>query len=164
MGIFDSDWQRLHKKFSRDYELIALRNYERAPSSEAANVFCIIAELISQNLPNLSPQEAAGFVDKEYRSFQNFDVSESIAHALKQMNPNVPETGVLEIFDAVRRHFLDPEREHEYFLFFVISKLIELQNLSITRGAYLIEISRGHIPRPSRIYAFFRCGGILHGI
>jgi hypothetical protein len=156
MGIFESDWQKLHKKLSREYELIALRNYESGISSGTADVFGIITEIVSKIVPTLSNVEAAEFVKKEYQSFQNFDVRESIGDALRQMNPDVPEAGVSEIFDAVRCRFCDPQREHEYFLFFVISKLVELQNLSITRGAYLIEISRGRIPRPSRFVRFFQ--------
>lgn len=156
MGIFDSDWQRLHKKLSRDYELIALRNYEFGKSSAAADVFGIITEIVNNNVPNMSSREAADFVQKEFESFQNFNARESIADALRQMNPTIPEVGISEIFEAVRRRFRDPEREHEYFLFFVISRLIELKNLSISRGAYLIEISRGRIPRPSRLVRFFQ--------
>jgi len=38
MGIFDSDWQRLHKKISRQYELIALRNFESG-LSPATSIF-----------------------------------------------------------------------------------------------------------------------------
>ena len=156
MGIFDSDWQRIHKKLSREYELMALRNYESGVSPEGADVLGIITEIVSNNVPNLSNDEAEDFVKREYESFQLFDVLEDIADSLRQMNPDIPETGISEIFDTVRRRFNDPEREHEYFLFFIISKIVELQNLSITRGGYLIEISRGKIPRPSRLVRFFQ--------
>lgn len=156
MSIFDSDWQRLHKKLSREYELISLRDYEAGKSSATADVIGILTEIVRNNVPSLSSPEAADFVQKEYESFRNFDVGESIEDALTHMNPDVPNVGISEIFEAVRNRFRDSEREHEYFLFFVISKLIELKNLSISRGAYLIEISRGRIPRPSRIVRFFQ--------
>jgi hypothetical protein len=156
MGIFDSDWQRLHKKISRQYELKALRRFESGLSPEGADVFGIITEIVGEYVPNLSHTEAEDFVRNEYKSFKNFSVLDKIAQALKRMNPDIPEAGVSEIFEAVRKRFNDPEREHEYFLFFVISRIIELRNLSISRGTYLIEISRGRIPRPSRFVRFFQ--------
>lgn len=156
VGIFESDWQRLHKNISRQYELIALRDFESGISPEGADLFGIITEIVRENALYLSHTEAEDFIKNEYRSFKNFDVRESIGKALTQMNPDIPETGILEIFEAVRRRFHDPEREHEYFLFFVISKIIELKNFSISRGSYLIEISRGRIPKPSRLVRFFQ--------
>lgn len=156
MGIFDSDWQRLHKKVSRRYELIALRNLETGVSTESADVFGIITEIVRESFPHLSPSEAERFVKEEYSSFKHFDVYEAIRDALRKINPVIPESGVSEIFDAVRLRFNNPEREHEYFLFFIISKFIEFKKLSISRGAYLIEISRGCIPRPSRFVRFFQ--------
>lgn len=156
MGLFDSDWQRLHKKLSREYELIALRNLETGMSPGVADVLGIITEIVSNYASNLSNTEAENFVKKEYESFQFFDVRNTIADALRQMNPNIPETGISKIFESVRSRFHDSEREHVYFLFFVISKLIELRNLSISRGAYLIEIARGRVPTPSRLMRFFQ--------
>lgn len=46
--------------------------------------------------------------------------------------------------------------EHEYFLFFVISKIIEVRKMSISRGDYLIEIARGNVPQHSRLVQFLR--------
>jgi hypothetical protein len=46
-------------------------------------------------------------------------------------------------------------------LFFVISKIIEMRNFSILRGAYLIEISRGRIPRPSLLVCLFQMWGFV---
>ena len=156
MGIFNSDWQRLHKNISRQYELIALRDFESGITPEGADVFGIISEIVRENASNLSHTEAEDFVKNEYKFFKTFDVRESIGNALRQINPEIPETGISEIYEAVRRRFHDPEREHEYFLFFVISRLIELKNFSISRGSYLIEISRGRIPKPSRLVRFFQ--------
>jgi len=156
MGFFDSDWQRLHKKASREYDLMTIRNFELGLSPEGADVFSIITEIVSKNVPNMTPAEAQGFVRREYSSFKSFDIRGSISYALKQMNPDIPENGISEIFDAVRHWFHDQDREHEYFLFFVISKIIEMRNFSILRGAYLIEISRGRIPRPSLLVCLFQ--------
>jgi len=156
MGFFVSDWQRLHKKISRQYELIALRNLEAGLSPEGADALGIITEIVREHVPNLSDTELADFVRNEYKWFQDFSVRDNIARALKQVNPDIPEIGVSEIFEAVKSRFHDSEREHEYFLFFIISKIIELQNLSISRGFYLIEISRGRIPKPSRFIRFFQ--------
>jgi hypothetical protein len=116
----------------------------------------IITEIVREHVPNLNHIEAEDFVRNEYKSFKDFSVRDEIAQALKRMNPNIPEVGVSEIFEAVRKRFNNPEREHEYFLFFVISRIIELQSLSISRGTYLLEISRGRIPRPSRFVSFFQ--------
>ena len=133
MGPFDSDWQRLHKKISRQYELIALRNFEAGLSPEGADVLGIITEIVREHVPNLS--EIEDVVRNEQKSFKDFAVRDSIARALRQMNPAIPEDGVSEIFEAVKSKFHDSEREHEYFLFFIISKIIELRNLSISRGS-----------------------------
>jgi len=156
MGLFDSDWQRLHKKIIRQYELIALRNLEAGLSPEGADVLGIITEIVKEHIPNLSDTEVVDFVTNEYERFREFSVRDDIARALRQMNPDIPEVGVAEIFEAVKSRFGDSERGHEYFLFFIISKIVELRNLSISRGSYLIEISRGRIPKPSRLVRFFQ--------
>lgn len=156
MGIFDSEWQRLHKKISRQYELIAMRNFETGGYSKNANMLEIIAKIVKENIPNLSHAEATDFVKNEYQSFKDFDVCETISNALRHMKPDISEAEVSEIFEAVRRRFHDSEREYGFFLFFVISKIIELRNMSISRGSYLIEISRGRIPGPSRLVRFFQ--------
>lgn len=156
MGLFASDWQRLHKKISRQYELIALRNLETGLSPEGADILGIITEIVREYVPNLSETKAKDVVRNEYKCFKDFSVRDSIALALRQMNPDIPEVGISEIFEAVKSRFHDPEREHEYFLFFIISKIIELRNLSISRGSYLIEISRGRIPKTLRFVRFFQ--------
>ena len=119
MGLFDSDWQRLHKKISRQYELIALRNFEAGLSPEGADVLGIITEIVREHVPNLSEIEVEDVVRNEQKSFKDFAVRDSIARALRQMNPDIPEDGVSEIFEAVKRRFHDSEREHVHFLFFV---------------------------------------------
>ncbi|MBW2006158.1 MAG: hypothetical protein JRI72_16455 [Deltaproteobacteria bacterium] len=156
MGLFASDWQRLHKKISRQYELIALRNLESGLSPEDADVLGIITEIVREHVPNLSDTEVENVVRNEYKWFKDFSVRDNISRALRQMNPDIPEVGVSEIFEAVKSRFHNSEREHEYFLFFIISKIIELRNLSISRGSYLIEISRGRIPKSSRFVRFFQ--------
>ena len=156
MVLLASEWQRLHKNISRQYELIALRNLETGLSPEGADVLGIITEIVRDHVPNLSDTEAEDVVRNEYKCFKDFSLRDSIARALRQINPDIPEVGVSEIFEAVKSRFHDPEREHEYFLFFIISKIIELRNLSISRGSYLIEISRGRIPKPSRFLRFFQ--------
>jgi hypothetical protein len=117
MGLFDSDWQRLHQKISRQYEQIALRNFESGLSPNRADVIGIITEIIRDNLPSLSQIELENLIIDKHNSFKDFAVRDTITHALKQMNPDIPEDGVSEIFEAVRSRFHDPEREHEYFLF-----------------------------------------------
>lgn len=115
MGLFASDWKRLHKKISRQYELIALRNLETGLSPEGADVLGIITEIVKEHVPNLSDTEAKDFVRNEYKCFKDFSVRDSIARALRQMNPDIPEFGVSEICEAVKSRFHDPERVHEYF-------------------------------------------------
>jgi hypothetical protein len=156
MGTFDSDWQRLHKKASREYDLITFRNFELGLPPEGADVFSIITKIVSKHLPNMTAAETQDFVCREYSSFKRFDVRDSISHALKQMNPDISENGISKIFDAVRHWFHDQDRGCEGFLFFVISRIIEIRNFSILRGAYLIEISRGRIPRPSLLVCLFQ--------
>ena len=156
MGLFASDWERLHKNISRQYELIALRNFEAGLSPDGADVFGIITEIVKKYVPNLNDNEAIDFVKDEYESFKNFQVRDTITQALKQMNPEIPESGISEIFEAIKNRFHDPKREHEYFLFFITSKIIDLQSLSISRGSYFVEISRGKIPKPSRFVRFFQ--------
>jgi hypothetical protein len=52
----------------------------------------------------------------------------------------------------MKRRFLNKETEHEYFMYFVISKIIEMKDLSITRASYLIEIARGNKPTISGLF------------
>jgi len=156
MGIFDSDWQRLHKKISHRYEQLAMRNADDGLSPDIADTFGIITEIVRENTPNLSQAEAMEFVKIEYNSFKEFDVCDIIRDALRQRNPEFQETDVLKFLDIARRRFHGPELEHGFFLFFVISKIIELKKLSISRGSYLIEIVRGRIPRPSPLIRFFQ--------
>jgi len=156
MGLFASDWERLHKNISRQYELIALRNFEAGLPPDGADVFSIITEIVKKYVPNLNDNEAVDFVKNEYKCFKDFQVRDAITKALRQMNPEIPKSGVSEIFEAIKNRFHDPKREHEYFLFFIISKIIDLQGLSISRGSYFIEISRGKIPKPSRFLRFFQ--------
>jgi len=156
MGLLDLDWQRLHKKLSRQYELKAMRNLKSGLSPEGADVFGIITEIARENVPNLSHAESEDFVKNEYKSFKAFSVRDSISYALRKMNPEIPETGISEIFNAAKNQFHNLEREHEYFLYFIISRIIEMRNLSISRGYYLIEIARGRIPGPSRFVRFFQ--------
>lgn len=108
MGIFNSDWQRIHKKICRKYELIALRNFESGLSPGGADVLCIITEIVREYFPNLSHNEVQDFVRNEYKSFKDFTVCDKIAQALKRMNPDIPEAGVSEIFEAVRKRFNNP--------------------------------------------------------
>lgn len=156
MGLLGLDWQRLHKKLSRQYELIAMRNLKSGLSPDGADVFGIITEIAREHVPNLSYTESEDFVKNEYQLFKDFSVRDSIAYALKKVNPEIPEAGVSEIFEATKNRFHNPEREHEYFLYFIISRIIELRNLSISRGSYLIEMARGRIPEPSRFVRFFQ--------
>jgi hypothetical protein len=155
MGIFDSDWQRLHKKISRQYELIYLKNLKSGMNPEDADVSGIIAEIVGNNA-HMNINEARNFVKKQYESYRLFDVRESIAEFLRRMNPEIPETGISEIYEAARCSFCTVNKEHEYFLFFIISKVIEIKHLSISRGAYIIEIARGRIPKPCRLVRFFQ--------
>jgi hypothetical protein len=151
MGLFDSDWQRLHKKLSHQYELMALEYFESGSVPERDDAFGIFTQIVQEQLPDLSPVEADAFVRNEYKAFEDFSVRDTISRALKDITPGISEAGISDIFEAVRKRFHNSKSAHEYFLFFIISKIVESKNLSISRGAYLIEISRGHIPKPSRI-------------
>lgn len=65
MGILDSDWQRLHKKINRQYELIALKNFESGVSREGADVLGVIARIVRENIPTMNRDEAENFVKNE---------------------------------------------------------------------------------------------------
>jgi hypothetical protein len=60
MEIFDSDWERLHKKICHQYELIALRDLESGLSPDVADVFGIITEIVRNYIPNLSYDDVSG--------------------------------------------------------------------------------------------------------
>lgn len=156
MGLFDSDWQRLHKKISHQYELMALEFFESGSAPGRNDAFGIFTQIVREQLPDLGPVEAEAFVRNEYKAFEDFSVRDAIAQALKDITPGISEAGISEIFLSVRKRFHNSKSAHEYFLFFIISKIIESLNLSISRGAYLIEISRGHIPKPSVLVRFFQ--------
>jgi hypothetical protein len=156
MGFFDSDWQRLHKKLSHQYELMALEFFESGSAPEHDDAFGIFTQIVREQLPDLAPVEADAFVRNEYKAFEDFSVRDTISQALKDITPGISEAGISDIFEAVRKRFHNSKSAHEYFLFFIISKIIESRNLSISRGAYLIEISRGRIPKPSSLVRLFQ--------
>jgi hypothetical protein len=161
MGLFDSDWQRLHKKISRQYELMALKYFESGSAPERDEAVGILTHIVREQLPGLSSDRALDFVRVEYKSFEDFAVRDTISQALKDITPGISEAGISEIFLSIRKRFHNSKSAHEYFLFFIISKLIELHNLSTSRGAYLIEISRGRIPKPSRLVRFFQMSRLI---
>ena len=106
MSIFDSDWKKLHKKVTRKYELIALRNFEKDPSVESADVMGIIAEIINERIPQLSSEKAMEFVNNEYELFKHFDVLETLESELRKRNPEIPDEGIQQIFKSVRSNFI----------------------------------------------------------
>ena len=67
MGLFDSDWQRLHKEISRQYELTAIRKLEEGVSPEGADVFGIMPEIVRKHLSTLNDVEVEAFVTNEYK-------------------------------------------------------------------------------------------------
>ncbi len=156
MGMFDADWVRTHKRMCNRYEYLAVRNFERDAAQRQADVQGIIAEIIQDELPELSQEEGRQFVQREYIQFKEFDFRDHLATVLRGRNPDLNADTTEEIYSRLRHAFHRRECEHEYFLFFVISKVIELRQMSISRIDYMLEIARGHIPRDSRIVMFFK--------
>ena len=156
MSIFEPAWVKLHKSMCDLYENIAIENFQNDPSSGPADVLGIISKIVQMQNPQFDEAQARQLVNQEYDNFKRFNVYEIVAEELKARNPNVPEESIRSIFNEIRNSFQKTEREHEYFLFFVISKIIEMKELPISRGAYLLEIARSKIPRHNRLVQFFR--------
>jgi len=150
------DWAKLHKSMCNQYEDLALADLKKSPSTPVDPI-SIIAKVVERHLPDLGSAAAAEFVGQAYQEFKRFDLLDVFKTELRSLNPKATDQTITAIFEKVRGRLLDtPDGEHESFLYFVISKIIHIQRLSISRAWYLTEIARDRMPQNSKIVQFFR--------
>lgn len=153
MKNFQPLWKACHKKVVRMYEDLALESVENSPNSSEVDMIKIISQIFRSYQPHVSEDDALYWVEREYSNFTSFNIVQAITLGLRKRNPLIPEEGIKEIYEVVKKKFLNREQEHTSFLFFIISKFIEIEQSEAERGEYLIEIARGNIPKTS---GFFR--------
>jgi len=149
MGLFDPAWKKLHVKVCRLYEDIAINSY----NGEEIDFLEVTTRALSQGNFLPSHYYVKGFVQDEYKNFKQFNIYQCISDECRKRNPNIQENAIEELFTTLKSRFSNPENELEYFMYFLISKIIEINGLSISRAGYLFEIARGNRPK---INGFFR--------
>lgn len=152
MGLFDPMWKRIHKKVVKMYEEIAMAEICKNPNNPSVDMFKIISKIFLSYQPHLKEEQALYWVIKEYENFKNFDTYNVLSKSIKKRNPNVPEEVIMEMFNLVKKKFIQNEYEHASFLFFIISKFIEIEKSEVERGEYLLEIASGNIPKTDGLF------------
>jgi hypothetical protein len=135
------------------YEDLAMDHISQDPKTPKVDMIQIISEILHAYQPQFDKNTAIEWVNSEYLNFKSFDVYHPISCGLKKINPQIPENGINDIFQLIKKKFLSSEYEHQYFLYFIISKFIEIEQGKAERGQYLIQITRGNIPQTT---GFFR--------
>lgn len=162
MGLFDSDWEKLHKRFIWNYELLCLDWKRQAQTNGPVDVLRVASWAMIREFPEMNDSVAGVLVQAEYLKFKAFDVRSSIAEVCHKRNPQIHESDIDELLEGTKKRFLGRSSndgrllDWNFFLYFLISRIVEMKRLSISRGAYLIEIASGNIPQPSRLFRFFQ--------
>ena len=153
MKNFHPLWEACHKKVVRMYEDLAMAYISKNPNTPQVDMIQVISEIFHAYQPQLNKNDAIEWVKREYLNFKSFNVYRAISLGLKKINPQIPENGINELFESVKKKFLTAEYQHQYFLYFIVSKFIEIEQGEPARGQYLIQITRGNFPKTS---GFFR--------
>ena len=157
MSIFKSDWEKFHLSFCDLYEEIGVQQWKLTPSTalKAAdykkriqNVLVIMFEM--------DEEFATSLIDKLHEQFETFDTELSVEKFIRSRNTEISDIEISTIINKMKQIYHESFLVHESFSYFVISKLIETKNLSISRGEYLIKIASGKIPTHKKIIQFFR--------
>ena len=149
MGLFKKSWRKLHKKAVQAYEDIAVPLWINGGTDMPVDFKWVIQRVVKRLNPDMPTQEAAQFVEKNHALFKTFDVYDEIASECRARNPQMPDEGIKEIHEELKRIYIEKMEEHDAFLTFVISRFIEPSTYDISRGAYFIEVARGKAPKPS---------------
>ena len=146
MGLFKKSWRKLHRKAISAYEDIAFRLHADG-FALPLDFKVVIHKVVKRLNPDMSLQEAHQFVESNFALFKTFDVYDEIASECRARNPQIADHEIRELFDAVKRRFVEGMRENAGFLTFIVSRLIDPDTYNISRGAYLMEVATGKVPK-----------------
>jgi hypothetical protein len=144
MGVFDPAWLKLHHRICDRYESVAFKDHSEHPDRDI-DVVPVVARVLEQQL-NTTPQKAAELASQLYASFTDFPVRSAVEESLRSKNPSIPDEGVTEIYEKMKRDFVGAEHWHVYFLYFVISYILASGDYGTTRGDYLMRIVLNKVP------------------
>lgn len=151
MGFFKKSWRKLHKKAVQAYEDIAIPLWIDGGSDEPVDYKWVIQRVVKRLNPDISTQEAARFVESNYVLFKTFNVYDEIASEFRARNPQIPDEGIGELYEALKRVYIEKMEEHNAFLTFIISRFIEPDAYNISRGGYFMEVAQGKAPKPGGV-------------
>jgi hypothetical protein len=167
MSFFKKSWKKLHKKAVQAYEDIAIPLFIDAGGDKPVDFKWVIQRVVKRLNPAMSAQEAARFVESNYALFKTFNVYDEIASECRARNPQIPDEGIKELYEALKRVYVEQMEEHNAFLTFIISRFIEPSAYNISRGAYFMEVAQGKAPksggvlrRASQIAMYKRARGV----
>lgn len=122
---------------------------------QAVDVIAVVAQVLKQEL-NTTPEIAAGLANQIHKSFDQFPVRSAIEESLRSKNPSIPDQGVTQIYENVKKIFVGSEPRHVYFLYFVISYILASGDYGSTRGDYLMRIVLNQVPEDSGFLKFMK--------
>ncbi len=140
----------MHHRISDRYEQLAFSLVIES-DKEIANATMIAGRIIAEEL-KIAPAEGAHVALKLYGSFQAFDVRDIIRKELIAKGGMLTESQLDEFLAEMKKRFHEPLRWHVFYLDFVISYLIERDDLGIDRGDYLMRIALGAVPDEKGIW------------
>ena len=151
MGFFKKSWKKLHKKACQAYEDIAIPLWIDGGVDKPVDSKWVIQRVVKRLNPAMSTQEAARFVESNYALFKTFNVYDEIASECRARNPQIPDEGIEELYEALKRVYIEKMEEHNAFLTFIISRFLEPGAYDISRGAYFMEVAQGNAPKSSGV-------------
>lgn len=149
MRFFDPPWLKLHHRICDRYEAIAFRRLSEH-SEGITDVVAVSAAALEKEI-GIPTEEATALAKRLHADFRDFSVRAAIEDSLRSKNSEIPEEGITEIYEEIKQEFLGAEHWHVYFLYFVISFLLTMQDYGIERGDYLIRIVLNTVPEDNRI-------------
>ena len=150
MGLFDPAWLRLHHRICDLYEVIAFKHYSEHPDREI-DVVAVVSRVLEQELKT-TPQRASELASQLHTSFNRFPVRSAVEESMRSRNPSVPDEAVTEIYEMMKRDFVEAEHWHVYFLYFVISYILASGDYGSTRGDYLMRIVFDPVPENRGVF------------
>ena len=151
MGFFKKSWKKIHKKAVEAYEDIAIPLWIDAGVDKPVDFKWVIQRVVKRLNPAMPTQEVARFVETNYALFKTFNVYDEIAAECRARNPQIPDEGIKELYEVLKRVYVEKMEEHNAFLTFIISRFIEPGTYNISRGAYFIEVAQGKAPKSSGV-------------
>jgi hypothetical protein len=154
MGLFDPAWLRLHHRICDLYEAIAFKDASEHPDREI-DVVAVASRVLEQEL-KITPQRASELTSQLHASFNEFPVRSAVEESMKSRNPSVPDEGVTEIYEMMKRDFVEAKNWHVYFLYFVVSYILASGGYGSTRGDYLMRLVLNQVPEDRGFVKFVK--------